>query len=346
MHGTLAQPAAIHYAGSERFSAESERRMPFSQRRGGAAFAVDFLVLDQFSLLPLASAMEPLRAANRVSRRPLYRWRLLSLDGRNPVSSSGVSLPVEGALRPDDVRDLLFVVAAFEPDRVGRPALPLLRRLARRPVMLGGIEMGGWVMARAGLLDGRRATVHWEELDAFAMTFPAVEAVRDRYVIDGDRLTTGGASPALDLMLAMIRAQHGRGIALDVSSVFIYDEAHAARDPQPIVSVGRLGRRDPRLIAAIRLMETHIDSTLPISSVAAQVGLSARGLQKLFVRHLDCAPAAYYAHLRLASAQRKLVQASQPILEIAAESGFRSPSAFTRAFQRHYGVTPRASRKE
>lgn len=320
--------------------------MTFSRRDGQAPFAVDFLVLDQFSLLPLASAMEPLRAANRVSGRPLYRWRLLSLDGGDPVSSSGVRLPVEGRFRPEDPRDLAFVVAAFEPDRVGRPALPALRRMRSQGSMLAGIEMGGWVMARAGLLDGRRATVHWEELDAFAAAFPAVHVVRDRHVIDGNRITTGGASPAMDLMLTMIRAQHGPAVALDVSSVFIYDEAHAGRDPQPVVSVGRLDQRDARLTAVIRMMEAQRDAVLPITAFAAQVGMTVRGLQKLFLRHLDCAPAAYYAGLRMAEARRKLMQTALPVMDIALESGFRSASAFSRAFGRHYGVTPRTIRAE
>ena len=319
--------------------------MLFARRDADTPLVVDFLILDQFSLLSLASTMEPLRAANRVSRRELYRWRLLSLDGVAPASSSGIRFPVEDAFRVDDPRDVLLVVAAFEADRVGAPSLPLLRRTARRPVVIGGIEMGGWVMARAGLLDGHRATIHWEELDEFATTFPAVEVVHDRYVVDRNRFTTGGASPSLDMTLDMIRAHHGPGVALDVSSVFIYDEAHGRQDSQPIVSVGRLDEREPRLTTAIRLMEANLESALPIHVLAERMGMTARGLQKLFVRHLDCTPSAYYAHLRLATAWRKLAQTSKPIVDIAVETGFRSPSAFSRAFHRRYGVTPRAIRR-
>jgi AraC family transcriptional regulator, glycine betaine-responsive activator len=315
--------------------------MLFGKRIADEPFQIDILVVDGFSLLSLASTMEPLRAANRVSGRALYRWRLLGLDGRRAVSSSDVPLSLHGGFQPSGLGDVLIVVSAFDHERNGAPALPLLRAAARQKRLpIGGVEAGSWILARAGLLDGYRATTHWEDVEDFALAFPSVEVVRDRYVVDRDRFTTGGANPAFDLMLELIRRQHGPGVALDVGSIFIYDEAHPGADPQPMVSTGRLARAEPRLTALIRLMEGTIDAPLSVAALARRAGLTTRGLQKLFRRHLDTSPGSYYANLRLAAARRMLDLAGRPVLEVAAQSGFGSSSAFARAFRRRYGVNP------
>ncbi len=229
--------------------------MLFSVRTTGEPLVVDLLVVDGFSLMSLAATMEPLRAANRVSGRALYDWRLLSPDGRPVLSSSGIPLPVAGVLDPEPARDALIVVAAFEAQKRAADLAARLRAVARAGVPIGGIESGSWILAKAGLLDGHRATAHWEEVDEFAAAFPAVEVVADRFVIDRGRFTAGGATPALDMMLHLIRVQHGMTIALNVASIFIYDQEHLPADRQSIVQVGRLGFVEPKLTAAIRLME-------------------------------------------------------------------------------------------
>ena len=199
--------------------------MLFARRTSRETLWIDILVVDGFSLLSLASTMEPLRAANRVSGRQLYSWRLLGLDAGHAISSSGVLLGLEGCFVPGRAGDVLVVVSAFEHERNGAAALPLLRAAARQKRLpIGGVEAGSWILARAGLLDGYRATTHWEDVDDFASSFPNIEVVRDRYVVDRDRFTTGGANPAFDLMLELIRRQHGPEVALDVSSIFIYDK--------------------------------------------------------------------------------------------------------------------------
>jgi transcriptional regulator GlxA family with amidase domain len=290
--------------------------------------------------------MEPLRAANRVSGRALYDWRLLSPDGRPVVSSSGVPFPVSGPLDPRPTRDALIVVAAFEAQRRSAGLAARLRAIARARVPIGGIESGSWILAKAGLLDGYRATAHWEEVDEFAAAFPAVDVVADRFVIDRDRLTAGGATPALDMMLHLIRIQHGMTIALNVASIFIYDQEHLPADRQPIVQVGRLGFVEPRLTDAIRLMEGSIEEPLAVARIAAEIGLSARSLQTLFVRHLGVAPHAYYLDLRLDAARRLLQQTRRSIVEIAIACGFASASAVSRAFRRRYRRSPRDLRRE
>jgi AraC family transcriptional regulator, glycine betaine-responsive activator len=320
--------------------------MLFSARTTDQPLVIDMLMVDGFSLMSLAATMEPLRAANRVSGRALYDWRLVSPDGRPAVSSSGVPFPVSGPLDPKLARDGLIVVAAFEAQRRGAGLPARLRAVARARVPLGGIESGSWILAKAGLLDGYRATAHWEEVNEFAAAFPAVDVVADRFVIDRDRFTAGGATPALDMMLHLIRIQHGMTIALNVASIFIYDQEHLPADRQPIVQVGRLGFVEPRLTAAIRLMEGSIEEPLAVARIAAEVGLSARSLQTLFVRHLGASPHAYYLDLRLDAARRLLQQTRRSIVEIALACGFASASAFSRSFRRRYRRSPRDLRRE
>ena len=318
--------------------------MFFAPRTVDRPSLIDLLVVDGFSLMSLAATMEPLRAANRVSGRTLYEWRLLSPSGHPATSSSEVPVPVADMLDPEARRDALIVVAAFDADQHGATVLPRLRALARGKVPLGGIESGSWILARGGLLDGYRATAHWEDVETFAAAFPAVQAVADRYVIDRDRFTAGGASPALDMMLHMIRVQHGMAVALKVASVFIYDQEHLPTDRQPMVSVGRLEFAEPRLTAAIRIMEASIEEPLSIAAISARVGLSARSMQTFFVRHVGATPYAYYLDLRLEATRRLLLQTAWSTVEIATACGFASASAFCRAFRRRYGRTPRELR--
>lgn len=307
--------------------------------------AVDIVLANEFSLMCLAATLEPLRAANRVAGETLFAWRLLSSDGDPAITSSGVPFPVTGRFEAREARDTIIVVSAFDHERHGAPLIGRLRAVARRGIPIGGVEAGSWIMARAGLLDGYRATTHWEDIDEFARAFPAIDAVSDRYVVDRDRFTTGGATPALDLMLHLVRVRHGIAIALDVASIFIYDQERLSTEPQRIVSIGRLGRAEPKLAAAIRLMEGAIDEPLPMAALARRVRLSPRGLQKLFRRRLGMAPQTYFLALRLANARRLLQETRRSVIEIALASGFASASAFARAFRRRFGCTPRSIRK-
>lgn len=318
----------------------------FSPRSAQDPFQVQVLVLGGFSLMSLSSTIEPMRAANRVSGCELYRWRLVSVSGEPPVSSSNLSLPVNGRFEAQTDCDALIIVAAFEPERDGKPALSVLRQMERSSrVAFGGVETGSWVLAAAGLLDGYRATTHWEVIEDFAHRFPEVEVVRDRYVVDQMRFTTGGALPTLDLMLELVRAQHGTKLALDVSSVFIHDEPRQGTDPQHMVSLGHLSRLEPRLETIIRHMETRLDEVQTIKLLADQVGIDPRTLHNLFQRHIRTSPGAYLQDLRMAAARRKLMLTEMSITEIAVSTGFNSASAFARAFRNRFGLSPRELRK-
>lgn len=304
------------------------------------------LVLPDASLMSVAATLDPMRAANRTSGQQPYRWRVLSLDGQPVTTSCGLALQVDGRFAPQDACDLLIVVAAFNVIRhATAPVLSAVRRAARNASMVGGVEAGSWVLAMAGLLDQRKATTHWEDLEDFAARFPQVHVIPDRWVVDGPVFTTGGAAPALDFMLALIRARQGIGAALNVASLYVYDEVRLPSDAQPLVSLGRSSRMDRRVAQTIRIMEEHLDSPLPIRDIAARVSCSTRTLEVLFRDLVQTSPAAYYQSLRLQAARRLVTDTGLPMADIAVRTGFSSIASLSRAFRRRFGQPPSAARR-
>ena len=308
---------------------------------------VTFLVLPQSSMMSLASALDTMRAANRIAGRRLFSWELLTLNGQPSRLTCDLVVEPDGSLGPSASGDLLIVVASFNHQRhVGPSHLSLIKRVARRYRAIGGIEAGSWILARCGLLDDRAATTHWEDLEEFRSRFPAIDVRTDRFVIDHNIFTTGGASPTFDLVLHLIQKRYGYALAMEVSSVFLYDAGQSAADSQASVSLGLLETREPRVAAAIRVMEQHLDDTLSITQVAAQVDLSVRMLEYLFKRTLQQTPAAYYRHLRLQVARKMVVDTRLPLQEIAMRTGFNSLSVFSSVFRKHYGQSPAKHRRD
>jgi AraC family transcriptional regulator, glycine betaine-responsive activator len=305
-----------------------------------APLSVTVLVLPGSSMMTVASVLDPMRACNRISGDERIVWRAVSADGAPVELSCGLPLAVHGALGAAAVGDLLLIVAGFDVLRhVDRRLLARLGRVMPRFATVSGIESGAWVLGAAGVLAGRRATTHWEDLEEFAARYLEAEVVADRYVIDGRIVTAGGASPAFDLILHLIRTRFGAAVALDVASVFVYDEAHAGTDAQPLVSLGRLGAREPRVAAAIRLMEASLDRPLASAVIARRVGVSVRTLEALFRRVLGVGPGAYGVQLRLQAARKMVTDTDLPLGEVAVRTGFASHSSFAHSFRRHAGFS-------
>jgi transcriptional regulator GlxA family with amidase domain len=309
---------------------------------GSDPLDVTLLVLPDASLMSLAATLDPMRAANRLAGRQCYRYRVVSPDGQDPTTSSGLAVRAEGAFDPNLACDLLIVVAAFRVFEHATPALLRgLRKAARRALYVGGIEAGSWVLALAGLLDGCAATTHWEDLEDFATRFPRVNVKADRWVIDGRYFTTGGAAPALDFLLSLIRARQGHTLSLDVASLYIYDSLAGGWETQPTVSLGRIASQEPRLAKAIRIMETHIDAPLSIADIAQLTGVSAKTLETAFRRGTGQSPARFYLGLRLNTARRLIVDTNLAMAEVAVRSGFSTVSTLSRAFKRKFGASPK-----
>ena len=302
---------------------------------------VTVLVFTGASIMCVASAIDPLRAANRIAGETRFEWQLVSASGDPAMTTCGLPLAVAGRFDPVSTTGMLVIIAGFGAARHATPALlSSIRRAARNARAVGGIEAGTWLVARAGLLEGRAATTHWEDLEDFAAAFPGVDVRPDRYVIDGPVFTTGGASPTFDLMLHLIRSRLGMAAALDVASVFIYDQSRAAADAQPLVSLGRLDGYDQRLAHAIRLMEAHVDRPLTVAAIARRAMVTPRTLETVFRKSIGETPGSYYLRLRLNAARRLVVDTRVAMADIAARTGFSSAGAFSRAFSRSFGEAP------
>lgn len=208
---------------------------------------VTLLVVPESSMMSLASALDPMRAANRISGRSLFEWKIVTLSGDPASLTCGVPVTASQCLEECDGGDLLMVIAGFNQlEHVDRGHLKTIKQQSRKYFCVGGVEAGSWILARCGLLDGKNATTHWEDLEDFSVQFPKINLKPDRFVIDGNVFTTGGASPTFDFMLFLIRKRYGYPLALEVSSTFIYDGVHSATDTQPLVSLGMLENNEPR----------------------------------------------------------------------------------------------------
>jgi transcriptional regulator GlxA family with amidase domain len=307
------------------------------------------LVLPHCSILEVASVLDPLRAANRHLGNDAFRFRILTPDGRPVPLTCGIELPGSGALAQARGADLLMVIAGYRLAEVAtRGLISDLRRLAPQVGVMGGVDAAPWVLARAGLLDGHRATVHWEDLEDMAHHHPQIEVQPDRYVIDRNRMTAGGAAPAYDLMLHLIRARHGAGVARQVAQSFL-SPPRPGNDPQ--VAPRKFDTRtdpklDPRVAKVLAQMEATLDTPAPIANLARSVGLSARRLESLFHQQLGITPGAHALSLRLAAARRMLTDTPHPLAEIALRCGFSSPATLSRAFRRVHGYPPGALRRK
>ncbi|SEQ27210.1 transcriptional regulator, AraC family with amidase-like domain [Thalassovita taeanensis] len=304
------------------------------------------LLLDDSNMLSFAAALDPMRAANRRAGKPLFGWSFFSPTGTPARLTSGVTVPAQPIATLDRC-DLLIVIAGFRVNEQATPALlASLRRLAPRCHALAGIDGGSWVLAGAGLLNGQRATTHWEDLEDFAARFDQVDLLRDRYVISGKYITSGGAAPAIDLMLHLIGARYGAGLARRVASAFIYDpDPHAATTPQALSGTARLSRRHPLVARAVALMETHIEDPLPIADIASALAVSPRQLEAQFARALAMPPKRFYLDLRLSEARRLAQDTALPVQQIALATGFSSQASLARAFRAGLGLSVRDLRR-
>jgi len=299
---------------------------------------IGVLLFDRFSNHCLANAIEPLRAANDLSRQTLYRWRFLGLTEAPLTSSSG--LPVSPEARLADHRgDWLLILPSYAFERHANVTTARALRAAHsRYRRMIGLDMGAWVMAHAGLLSGRRATLHWDELDRFAEAFPEVDVRDDRVVEDGAFLTCGGASTAFELMLSLIAARHGPMLRFEVAALFMQDTRGPA-DPPPLLGDNEI------VAAAMALMRRHLEAPLPVAALARRLGVSPRALERHCAAALGVGPARLYRALRLEAARRFVEQSALPVAEIATRTGYESPAALTRAYRGAFGNTPTGDRR-
>ena len=300
-----------------------------------------FIMLPQFTMMPVTSAIEPLRTANRLSEKQLYSWTMHSLDGKPVAASNDLEVIAQGDLEAIDEHASIVVCGGLHIHKqCDKRLIGWLRKAARRGMDIGAVCTGAHILAEAGLLDGYTCTIHWENLPGFSEAFPEIEVTGSLFEIDRDRFSSAGGTTAIDLMLALIASQHGPELASNVAEAVLHSPIRHHSEHQRMSLPARIGARHPKLVGIIEEMEENLEEPLSPSFLAKQAGLSTRQLERLFRRYLDRSPKRYYLELRLKKARSLLLQTEMSVINVALACGFSSPSHFSKCYRAFYGRTP------
>lgn len=299
-----------------------------------------FLALPRFTLLAFSSAIEPLRIANQLTQQPLYRWRLLSVDGAPVESSAGIRIEVDQGLVPLARDTTAIVCSGTDASRAAdREVLAWLRDNARRGCGIGAICTGAYTLARAGLLGGDTPAVHWENHPAFRELFD-VEPLQQIYVIGKKHFSCAGGEAGVDMMLALIAQDHGRRLADAVAEMCLHGRRREASVAQKKVYPPSMMTRNPAIVRVISAMKENIGTPLYQEQLSKIFGRSPRHLERVFKSVLQETPKSYYLGLRLEEARNLLSETSMSVLEVAMATGFNSRSSFSKAYKNRYAVSP------
>ena len=300
-----------------------------------------FLLLDQFSMIAFTSAIEPLRLANSYNDTPLYSWTLISENGETALTSSNIEVNVSGSLGDLNRNDTIVVCGGVNiKDNTTKPVLNWLRREARKGMPVGGLCTASYSLAAAGLLNNKKCTIHWANYDSFEEEFPDVELVKSVFTSEEKRFTSAGGTASVDLMLKIISDDHGAEITNWCADQMIYNSMRTEHDEPRLSIPTRIGVRHPKLSKVIQMMEQNIEEPISPSSLASDVGMSTRQLERLFRRYLDRSPKRYYMELRLQKARNLLMQTDMSVINVALACGFASPSHFSKCYRTQYETTP------
>lgn len=311
-----------------------------------------FYIVPDFTMLAFTSAVEALRLANAVQGAEAYRWRIVSGDGLPVKASCGLIITPDGSIAVEKARahaekaEVLVVCAGWHVERaVNRSAAAWLRWSRNAGVTIAGICTGAHLLADAGLLAGRRCTIHWENLPVFKETFPAAIASTNLIECDANIYTCAGGAASFDLMLHFIEHDLGRRTSLAVCEQAIIDRIRPPSERQRSL-VRTLGNLNPLLLAAVEFMEDAMADHASIEAVARHIKLSRRQMERMFAKELATSPSRFYLELRLDRARLMILQSSMAIIDIAVACGFISSSHFTKCYREHYGVSPQKMREK
>ena len=305
-----------------------------------------FALVEDFTHIAFACAVDPLRIANLISGKKLYRWTYASLDGQTARCSDETCIQVHHSFddMPDSQR--LFVLSGINMQKMDHSALlSALRRKDRHsPTCIGALCSGSWVLAQGGFLNGHTAAIHWEYHDSFMEEFPEVNLLRNVFVADHKYPTASGGTATADLMLHLIAKDHGQDLSVAVADQMVYNAVRDATAAQKVSLQSRNGMRNPHLAAAIACMGKNLDAPVSRSVIARELGISTRQLERLFGKYLNTSPRKYYMEMRLERASHLLVQTEMSIIDVAMACGFESPGHFSRVYRTAFGMTPMMKR--
>ena len=309
-----------------------------------------FLLINDFTLISMSSAVETLRMANRLVRQDIYRWKTISAEGGAIAASDGLSIVADCTITDEaslEDADVIIVCGGRRVESNTTDAvIRWLKKASQSGLGLGSVCTGSYVLAKAGLLDGYRCSIHWENVAALTDMFPRVQVRRSIYTIDRNRYTSSGGTTPIDMMLYFVQRQCGTEVTAGVAEQFIYERVRNPDDLQRIPLQHHIGKQSMKLVDAVGLMEANIKEPISQIDLAGFVGLSRRQLQRLFQKYLLCTPSRYYLQLRLQRARELLLQTNLSLVEISEQTGFVSNSHFSKSYKELYSHSPSAERRK
>nr|WP_314480302.1 GlxA family transcriptional regulator [uncultured Pseudomonas sp.] len=308
-----------------------------------------FLIMPNFTTIGLASAVETLRMANLAACRPLFRSVLIAAQDGPVTASNGMRVLPDHSIDDAPALDVLLVVGPnpIEHGPGTRTQIRWLRELARQRLPLGGICTGSYLLAKAGLLDGYRCTIHWEDLSTLQARFPHIISSHQLFELDRDRYTCSGGIAAVDMLLQLVaREQNGPAVAAKAAELLLCDRVRSEGERQRVSLRTLLGTAQPRLSQIVAIMEANLEEPLALKELASLNGLTVRQLERLFKHHLQHTPTRYYQTLRLSHARQLLLQGDTPVGDVAMACGFSSAAHFSKAYSRLFGLSPSAQRRQ
>lgn len=307
-----------------------------------------FLLVNNYSMIAFSLAVESLRMANRAAEKTLYTWSVYTLDGNSVKASNGLDITPDDSIDNALEMKVCFVCSGVEvADSWSKSLQFALRKIAsRNHITLGALCTGSYLLARAGLLDGYKCTIHWENIASMREEFPKTRFSDDLFHIDRDRITCAGGQASLDMMMKVISDAHGSKLAAHISEQFMCERIRSTEDRQRVPLHLYLGANQPKLTEAVTLMEANLEEPISLDELSSYVGISRRQLERLFQKHLNCVPTRYYLNLRLSRARLLLLQTSKSIVDIALACGFISAPHFSKCYRDMFGIPPRDERRK
>jgi AraC family transcriptional regulator, glycine betaine-responsive activator len=308
---------------------------------------VGFLTLDNFSMIAFSNAVEILRMANYLLNDDVYQWSIITPDGKPVAASNGLGLATATTLDFANLPDLLLVCGGVDVREAANPAvIKLLTQAAKHTMWLGSLCTGSYALAKAGLLDGYKCTIHWENMASLCEEFPTISFMEELFVIDRNRCTCAGGTAPLDLMLAFVAASFGKNLVAEISDQFMVVRARDSKDQQHIPVAARVGYSHKALVEVSALMEANIEEPLSLDELARLAGLSQRHLQRMFKHTLNMTPMHYYLNLRLRRARALLLQTEMSIMNITVACGFQSSCHFSKSYRTLFSYSPSMERNQ
>ncbi|MEX2488491.1 MAG: GlxA family transcriptional regulator [Pseudomonadales bacterium] len=317
-----------------------------SQVADDKTYRIGFLLIENFTLMALATAMEPLRMANQLTGKELYSWQLIAQKPESIRASDGMQMVPDVGIQDASEFDLVFVVSGVEvATSCSEPEIRWLQTMARKKMPLGAVCTGSYVLAKANLLKDYSSSAHWEYLASLQEQFPDVCWNNQLFTFDRDRITCSGGDVPLHMMMSLVSLHHGQELANAISDMFVCERIRQGDEPQRMRMDSQVYANQPKLAEAVHLMEANVEEPIDLSDIARYAGVSRRHLERQFLSNLGCTPSRFYLKLRLERAQQLLKQTSCSIVDIASMTGFVSTTHFSRCYRKYMGKAPKAERR-